>query len=94
MIDDTVTDGIFSSTGTEYSQETVPSGNLSEIVIELVSDRMTGKIFLEKKTPNGDWIPAISPKSGTYVIYAPDTSITYRFRANQHTGQNRVYFGA
>ena len=93
MIDDTVTDGIFSSTGTEYSQETTPASSISEVVIENVNGGPEGRIILQEKTPNGDWIN-VSSRSNSYIVLTPDTNITYRFKANQHKGNSRVYFNS
>ena len=91
-IDETVTDGIFSSTSTSESSTTNPTTVWSEAVVEGIGKATGGRISLQLKTPNGNWI-TITSKSNAYPVITPDLALEYRFHAKEHIGSGRVYFG-
>jgi hypothetical protein len=75
-------------TGNDVSTETNPTGTQSEVVVEHSGK---GRIHLQEKTTNGDWV-YLTSKSGGYVVSTPDLTMTYRFIAKDVEDNARVYF--
>jgi len=82
MIDETLTNDAVSAS-------TNPSVSVSDAVVEI---KGPGCIFLECKSPSGDWI-SIGSVAGAFSISTADPALSYRFRAQEVLNNARVYFG-
>ena len=81
MIDEVITNN--------PSATTTATSPTTDVVVEKTG---SGDVFLELKTPNGGWLP-ITSQTGAFVVPTPDTTIEYRFRPSDLSGEARVYFG-
>ena len=76
--------------GAATSTTTTPTSVTSDIVVERPA---AGRVFLEQQVSGGNWVVAEEVKQAAQVVLTPDTSITYRFRAEGVGQAVRVFFG-
>jgi hypothetical protein len=76
-------------TGNGVSSTYTPSTILTDVVVD---DNGRGNIYLECQAPNGEWI-GVSSRIGAYSVNTPDSSILYRFRADEVQDSVHIYMG-
>lgn len=74
--------------GTGVSSSTTPASVTTDVVVE-----NPGGIILEAQVTGGNWVPIKKITKSSMTVLTPDSSITYRFRAEGVTQTTRVYFG-